>query len=128
MFIKATKLTALALLIALAGCAQTGGSDPEAGNAASQEANQDIPSSSPMSRITVGMSGDEARSILGRPDRIDSYQTGKSWIPYAGSWLNDKTRQSWYYHEMGYLVLSRNSYSGQYVVREFVYDPQIRAH
>ena len=118
---------ALLLALTLAGCA-TGGTDAGGGAQPAASAAQDIPASSPMSKISVGMSDNEARSILGRPDRIDSYQTGKSWIPYAGRWLNDKTRQSWYYHELGYLVLSRNNYSGQYVVREFVYDPQVRAY
>ena len=122
-----TGITLIAALV-LAGCAQTGGTDQGGDGATQAGANQDIPASSPMSQISVGMSDGEARSILGRPDRVDSYQTGKSWIPYAGAWLNDKTRQSWYYHEMGYVVLSRNSYSGQYVVREFVYDPRIRAY
>lgn len=115
---------ALLAVLALAGCTQTGGESGDVPTAAEQN----IPTSSPMAQLYVGMSGAEARSILGEPDRIDSYQTGKSWIPYAGSWLNDKTRQSWYYHEMGYVVLSQNSYSGQYVVREFVYDTQLRAY
>ena len=118
------KTFALVAALALAGCTQTGGESGESATTAAQ----DIPTSSPMAQLYVGMSGSEARSILGEPDRIDSYQTGKSWIPYAGSWLNDKTRQSWYYHEMGFVVLSQNSYSGQYVVREFVYDTQLRAY
>ena len=128
MLANPTTFAVLVLLVCLSGCTQTNGPDTVEGDTGPEAASQDIPASSPMAKISVGMSDSEARSILGRPDRIDSYQTGKSWIPYAGRWLNDKTRQSWYYHEMGYLILSRNSYSGQYVVREFVYDPRIRAY
>lgn len=81
------------------------------------------PKGHPFSKITEGMDSSEVASILGKPTRKTKYQTGKGFIPGAGRWLNDTRRQSWFYKGKGSIVLSKNKYSGLYLVREVNYDP-----
>ena len=85
---------------------------------------QDIPEDHPFADITKGMEASDVQSLLGKPTRKTNYQTGKGKIPGAGRWLNDTRRQSWFYKGKGSIVLSKNKYSGLYLVREVNYDPK----
>lgn len=82
-----------------------------------------IPSSSPLSKIRKGMKSTRVEEILGKPDSKTRYKTGKRWIPFAGRWLSDARRQTWFYEKKGHLILSQNKYSGQYSVLEIKYNP-----
>ena len=138
--------TFLALLI-LSGCAQMNtltGSDSETeATKSSKETEADkkakadadflaqaeaepksapIPTDSPFTKINLGMADETVRRILGGPGEITRYRTGKSWIPFAGRWLNDTRRQSWFYQNMGVVVFSLNKYSGQYKVIRIDYN------
>jgi len=101
------KLSALIFLVSLSGFVFADG----------------IPSNHPFAKISEGMDSSEVSSVLGRPTRKTKYQTGKGFIPGAGRWLNDTRRQSWFYKGKGSIVLSKNKYSGLYLVREVNYDP-----
>ena len=140
----------LTLMLVISGCAQIGeltGSNSETETKSStQESEADkkakadeeiqaiadaeaknstsvpVPDHSIFSKIRIGMSDDRVTDILGRPGRKTSYRTGKSWIPFAGRWLNDKRRQSWFYENEGVIVMTQNSYSRQYSVVRIDYN------
>lgn len=143
--VKPSQLTALflSLLLVMSGCAQinelTGNESDSQSSSSSQEteaekkatadaedkaiaeaeaknASVPIPADSLFAKVEIGMSDDAVIDILGRPDRQTTYRTGKGWIPFAGRWLNDRRRQSWFYENSGVIVMTQNSYSRQYKV------------
>jgi hypothetical protein len=106
-------------LAALLACASSSGG----GQASSQGVAP--PASSPLSKVEVGMNDFQVRKILGEPDNMNVYPTGKSWIPfYFGG---DTTRSDWMYKGMGRVVFSRNQYSGALKVIRVDYNPDENA-
>ena len=130
----------LTLLLAMSGCAQvselTGSNSDSGSNSSTQDteaekkakaAEEDkaiaeaeakntsapIPADSIFAKINIGMSDDAVTDILGKPGQKTSYRTGKSWIPFAGSW---------FYENTGVIVMSQNSYSRQYSVVRIDYN------
>jgi len=104
-------------LIALlgVGCAGNGG-------ATAKPAAMAPPAGSPLAKVTVGMSDQEVRELLGAPDNSNSYMTGKAWIPYNfGS--GDKSRNDWMYKGQGRVVFTQNQWNGQLSVIEVLYNP-----
>ncbi len=117
------RTTLFAVLIALVfvtgGCASEGGGGGSATRAT--PANTAPPAGSPLSKVTVGMTDIDVRKVLGEPDRSNSYQTGKAWIPfYYGP---DTARSDWMYDGQGRVVFSRNRYSGGLKVVNVIYNP-----
>ncbi|GAC21532.1 hypothetical protein [Paraglaciecola arctica] len=139
----------LTLLLAMSGCAQvselTGSNSDSGSNSSTQDSEAEkkakaaeedkaiaeaeakntsapIPADSIFAKINIGMSDDAVTDILGKPGQKTSYRTGKSWIPFAGRWLNDRRRQSWFYENTGVIVMSQNSYSRQYSVVRIDYN------
>ncbi|GAB1264437.1 hypothetical protein [Aurantivibrio infirmus] len=88
------------------------------------EVSQNIPADNVLSKVKVGMNSAEVIEILGPPDLKTKYQTGKRHIPFAGRFLNDARRESWFYEKTGHIVLSKNKYSGVYSVIEIGYNPE----
>jgi outer membrane protein assembly factor BamE (lipoprotein component of BamABCDE complex) len=79
------------------------------------------PASSPLAKVNLGMTDFQVRKILGEPDNVNVYPTGKSWIPfYYGS---DTMRTDWMYKGMGRVVFSKNQYSGALKVVRIDYNP-----
>ena len=63
-------------------CASGGGA--EGGDASAESlATDQIPASSPLSKIELGMSEGQVREALGEPMRTNAYATGKAWIPFC---------------------------------------------
>jgi len=80
-----------------------------------------VPDSSPLAKITIGMSDSDVRKTLGEPSSQKAYMTGKSWIPfYYGP---DTSRTDYVYDGIGRVVFSRNQYSGQLKVIDVVHAP-----
>ena len=79
----------------------------------------DLPPSSPLAEIELGMSHEDVRRILGAPDdRIDRI-TAKAWIPFytgPGAHLRD-----WIYENEGRIVFSLDD--GSLEVLDVVYNP-----
>ena len=131
-----TFLFTILLIIGLSGCSMTGGSGDDGGSDASNEAARaeaekeiktamaQIPKSSPLSKIELGMSDTRVRKLIGDPDDSTSYQTGKAWIPfYYGT---DVARTDWIFDGQGRVVFSINRYSGQFKVINVMYDPDVK--
>jgi hypothetical protein len=116
-------LLAALLCLGLAACASGGrGSDRPAPEAeASAPSDVPPPAGSPLSKVDPGMSDSAVREILGEPDRTNSYQTGKAWIPYYHG--PDTSRSDWTYDSQGRVVFSRNRYSGNLKVVRVIYNP-----
>jgi len=69
------------------------------------------PSSSPLSKIMLGMQKKQVRDILGQPSDENSYMTGKVFIPFYFG--NDARRTSWYYKGIGRVVFADgNAFGG----------------
>jgi hypothetical protein len=115
------------VLVSLAGwgCASSQGAPAE--GAANGEAAAKapagiaaVPDSSPLAKITIGMSDSGVRKELGEPTSQRAYMTGKSWIPfYYGP---DTSRTDYIYDGVGRVVFSRNRYSGKLAVIDAFHD------
>jgi hypothetical protein len=74
------------------------------------------------SGIKEGMATEEVLAGIGAPDHVSSESTGKQAIPfYFGS---DTRRVSWSYTGVGFVVFSRNAYTGELRVVETKVDPK----
>lgn len=129
---KSSLFVAFGLVMVLSGCGSTGkttsseASNEQAKVAAEkdiQSAMANIPKSSPLSKIELGVSDSRVRKLLGEPDDSTSYQTGKAWIPfYFGP---DISRTDWFYDGEGRVVFSRNRYSGALKVINVMHVSQV---
>lgn len=133
--VRTAYIALLAIAVTLSGCVSTG----DSGDTAKKEevsaedkakAEQEmlarmaeIPESSPLSKLELGMSDMRVRKLAGDPDDANAYQTGKAWIPfYYGT---DTHRSDWLYMNEGRVVFSRNRYSGQLKVINVIYDSNL---
>lgn len=110
-----TQAGLLALVIVLTGCA-SGPRIPPAGDSFV------IPTTNPLYAVKSQMSPADVRQAVGDPKDSNSYMTGKQWIPfYFGS---DTSRTEWSYGDDGYVVFTRNRYSGSLkVIRVSLNEP-----
>lgn len=110
------------LLLGMSGCATTDGTN-EAGNSSGGSgaaASASVPTSSPLSRIEMGMTDLQVRKLLGEADNQSSYMTGKAWIPfYFGG---DTHRTDWIYNGVGRVIFSRNRWSGSLTVVNLIHN------
>ncbi len=110
-------IVCLALSITLASCGPTAGlgmshRNPDgSSDAKAAQGSPGVPRDSPLARITSGMTDTEVRRILGEPDDIKSYMTGKGFIPFYGG--VDTMRAEFVYMGVGYITLSRDRKSGE---------------
>lgn len=116
---KGRRATLLVLLFASAlACASGGrGSEPPT----SAESPSPPPPGSPMARVESGMTDAQVRSILGAPDEVRTYVTGKNFIPFY--YGGDTSRSDWIYQGQGRVVFSRNRWSGGLNVVNVIYQP-----
>jgi outer membrane protein assembly factor BamE (lipoprotein component of BamABCDE complex) len=113
-------LTFLMLAVALSmACASGGGGG--GGDQTKAAAAVEVPASSPLAKVKVGMTDSEVRGILGEPSDTNAYMSGKAFIPmYYGS---DTHRSDWMYKGVGRVVFSRNRYSGALKVIKLIHNP-----
>ena len=106
-------------VVGLGGCARKTPT-PEA--AAKPAASAPVPADSPLAKVTVGMSEQDVRSILGPPTGENEYVSGKAFIPfYYGP---DRTRRAYFYKGMGRVVFSGGSgFNRTGKVSRVEYDP-----
>ena len=83
------------------------------------------PADSPLARISNGMSDSEVRRLLGEPDGIKDYETGKRWIPGSRVSGQDVHRREYTYRGKGRITFARNEYSQNLRVIRVDYDPDI---
>lgn len=99
------------------GCASGGGD----GSQAAPKVVVEVPASSPLAQIELGMNDTDVRRVLGDPARSNSYMTGKNFIPfYYGP---DVSRSDWMYPGVGRVVFSRNRYSNGLKVIRLIHNP-----
>jgi hypothetical protein len=115
--------------LALGGCASMGGGGGGGDEAAAKPTTAEAappkgvapPASSPLAKVSTGMTASEVRGKLGEPTGESTYPTGKNWIPfYYGP---DTMRTDWKYKGQGRVVFSHNQYSGAMKVIRIDYDP-----
>lgn len=125
----------VAFALAIAGCAGGGGSGGGETKAASAPAapakkappkGAAPPRGTKMAKVTLDMTPEQVRTIMGAPTGEGSYPTGKVWIPfYFGS---DASRTEWKYKGQGRVVFSNNRWSGSQKVVRIDYDPSEDGH
>ena len=120
----ARRFCAVLVLVSVVGwgCASSQSAPAEKGGSAAKAPAgiAAVPESSPLAKITIGMSDSDVRKLLGEPSDQRAYLTGKSWIPfYYGP---DTSRTDYIYDGIGRVVFSRNQYSGQLKVIDVVAD------
>jgi hypothetical protein len=100
--------------VAAAVCAcstQSAKDTSDAGTSAASTVAATAPSSSPLSKVQIGMNKKQVSDVAGHPTDENSYSTGKVWIPfYFGT---DARRTSWYYKGEGVVVFADgNAFGG----------------
>ena len=81
------------------------------------------PANSPLAKIHRNTTEAEVRAILGPPTTAKSYQNGKQWIPYYGSFAPDIARTEYVYKGLGVITFNQNRYNGGLFVLRVIYDP-----
>jgi len=123
---KWTLLLAAALSVGvLAGCKSGGSSsakeEPE--KPVATKPSIPIPAGHPFEKVKIGMDKDEVFTKLGQPTNINTYQTGKAWIPFHFSG-SDNYRMVARYKGQGTITFTNDSaYSSGMSVIEIDYDP-----
>jgi hypothetical protein len=122
---------AAAAALGLAGCAHSKGSSSGSSQAAAEapkKAEKEKPAKgvppppgSRLAKVQLGMDDSQVRQIMGEPTGMNSYVTGKAFIPYY--YGTDTSRMDWKYKGEGRVVFSRNAYSGHLKVVRVDYDP-----
>ena len=64
-----------------------------------------IPPNSPFSKISVGMSSKQMTDLIGQPNDIFVFTTGKSYIPFYHG--KDRIRTVYYYKNQGRITVSQ---------------------
>ena len=105
----AAVLATCSLAMVLAGCS-TQTSKGGGGEAPVADKGVPAPSSSPLSKVQLGMSKKQVKDLLGAPTDENSYATGKAWIPFYFG--NDARRTSYYYKGMGRVVFADGNVFG----------------
>jgi hypothetical protein len=109
----------LSLGVFFAGCK----SGAPADSATTQSTARPIPPDSILAKIKVGMSQEEVFAKIGHPTSMDSYQTGKAFIPYHYSGSDD-VRMGAHYKGVGLITFGNDSaYTSGYSVVDITYDP-----
>ncbi len=118
---KLPELFYLLILVAsaLSGCATTVQNSKEE----TPRIVGDIPTGSPFSKITIGMSMGHVSDLIGMPNDRSSYATGKAFIPFY--YGNDRTRIEAYYKGQGRITFAGGSGFGgrSNKVYRIIYDP-----
>jgi hypothetical protein len=108
--------------LGVAGCARRGAAPAESAAAGKPAASAPVPPDSPLAKVTVGMSEQDVRGLLGPPTSENEYVTGKAFIPwYFGP---DRSRRAYFYKGMGRVVFSGGSgFNRTGKVSRVEYDP-----
>ncbi|MEH6527373.1 MAG: hypothetical protein V7723_14985 [Sneathiella sp.] len=73
--------------------------------------------------LKVGMSPEDVINAIGKPDQMNLKSTGKAYIPFFFG--TDTLRSYWSYKGQGYVVFTRNEYTGSLKLVETINDPKI---
>ena len=99
---KALKSTTLAaVMVLLSACS---------GQTTRSEGTAQMPASSPLAQVQLGMTFKGVRSLLGPPTDETSYPTGKAFIPFY--FWDDARRTEWYYKGMGRITFAAGNVFG----------------
>jgi len=125
-------LRSLAVLLSmglLTGCGSSGSNSSSSSDSASaaapasEPATRPIPPDSPFAKVRMNEHMDEVVASIGQPTSIESYQTGKAWIPFHFGG-GDVARQRLHYKGIGTIICSNDSaYTSGWSVIEIDYDP-----
>jgi len=119
----AASLLAASALCFSVGCHSDSTSTATTAPAAEVTPSKPIPPDSIFAKVKVGMSEDEVIATIGAPTTLDTYQTGKAFIPFHFSGSDD-VRQCGHYKGVGTITYSLNStYGSSYSVLSIDYDP-----
>jgi hypothetical protein len=118
---------AIASFFVVAGCSHnssSSSSEPAKQETAdSQPVLHPAPADSPLAKIKEGMTPEEVSALIGRPDAVGGYVTGKAFIPFH--YGGDTHRTIYRYKGQGTIIFSANGrYSGGGMgVMSVDYDP-----
>lgn len=117
-------LAVAAFLSFFAGCGSSGSTAPaESSPAATSPSARAIPPDSIFAKVRMGEERDEVFAAIGQPNSMNSYQTGKAFIPfhYGGG---DDVRMAAHYKGVGVITFGNDSaYTSGYSVVDITYDP-----
>ena len=119
---------AIASLFVAGGCSHNSSSTasdaPKQEVAESQPVKIPIPTDSPLAKIKEGMTPAEVEALIGRPDGVGGYVTGKAFIPFH--YGGDTHREIYKYKGQGTITFSSNSgfAGGGMGVLSVDYDPK----
>lgn len=121
---RMTKLIVIGACVVMLGGCSASSSSSKSDTAAAPAAAVPVPASSPLSKVTLGMTKRQVKDVLGPSTDENSYLTGKAFIPfYFGT---DARRTSWYYKGIGRVVFADGNVFGGGGLGEVIrvdYDP-----
>lgn len=122
-----TRLLGSLAIVCLAGffvgCSHSSSDTASNTPPATQPTARPIPPDSIFAKVTMGEERDAVFAAIGQPTSMNTYQTGKAWIPfhYSGS---DDVRMAAHYKGVGIITFGNDSsYTSGYSVVDISYDP-----
>ncbi len=114
----------MATLVFFAGCGSSSSSSSDSTTQVSAASTEpSIPPDSIFAKVKMGEERDEVFATIGQPNSMNSYQTGKAFIPfhYGGG---DDVRMAAHYKGVGVITFGNDSaYTSGYSVVDIHYDP-----
>jgi len=96
--------------------------------AAAAPTTRPIPPDSIFAKVKNGEEQGQVYATIGQPTSVETYQTGKAWIPFHFSGSDD-VRQRAHYKGVGTITFANDSaYSGGYSVISVDYDPNEKGY
>jgi hypothetical protein len=119
-----TSLALAGVLSFFAGCGSSSSSSSNATTTVSAASTEPaVPPDSIFAKVTMGEERDQVFATIGQPNSVNTYQTGKAFIPfhYGGG---DDVRMAAHYKGVGVITFGNDSaYTSGYSVVDIHYDP-----
>ena len=119
-----SSIALLATLSIFGGCGSSSSSSSDSTTQVSPPTTEAaVPPDSIFAKVTMGEERDKVFAEIGQPNSVNSYQTGKAFIPfhYGGG---DDVRMAAHYKGVGVITFGNDSaYTSGYSVVDIHYDP-----
>jgi len=119
-----SSIALLATLSIFGGCGSSSSSSSDSTTQVSPPTTEAaVPPDSIFAKVTMGEERDKVFADIGQPNSVNSYQTGKAFIPfhYGGG---DDVRMAAHYKGVGVITFGNDSaYTSGYSVVDIHYDP-----
>jgi hypothetical protein len=123
-FVSSIALMAMLTFFGGCGSSNNSSSDNSSSTASAASTEPAIPPDSIFAKVKVGEERDQVFATIGQPNNVNSYITGKNFIPFHEFSGGDERRLAAHYKGVGVITFGNDSsYTSGYSVVDIHYDP-----